>query len=208
MNFMKLLRILSLVFIFNLLLGLIGDVYLKRPLPNLIKIETRAMEALHYCKEKGYNTSFCILIDLSIHSGLNRLFLWNYSANRVEYECLVSHGCGGNKWASDESRDTPKFSNNGGTHCSSLGKYRVGARGYSQWGININYLLYGLESSNSNAIARTIVFHSWSMIPNGEIFPIGCPEGWGCPAVSNSSMTFIDNRLKGSKKPVLMWIYN
>ncbi len=204
---MKFLRLGKIIIIFILLLGLIGDAFIKRPPLNLIKIEGKAKEALLYCKSKGYSVNFCILIDMSVHSGLNRLYLWNFLTGEVEYECLVSHGCGGNRWASDESRDTPRFSNNGGTHCSSLGKYRIGARGYSQWGININYLLYGLEPSNSNAFARTIVFHSWSKIPNNVIFPTGCPEGWGCPAVSNTSMKYIDGLLKGSKKPVLMWIY-
>jgi len=91
---------------------------------------------------------------------------------------------------------------------SSLGKYRIGKRGYSNWGINVNYKLHGLEASNSNAYKRIIVLHSWKDIPNDEVYPRGCPEGWGCPAVSNDFMRKLDVLLKNSRKSVLMWVYN
>jgi hypothetical protein len=65
--------------------------------------------------------------------------------------------------------------------------------------------LQGKEKTNSNAVNRAIVLHSWEVVPNNEVYPEGTPEGWGCPAVSNESMKKIDEILKQNKN-VLMWI--
>ena len=100
------------------------------------------------------------------------------------------------------------FSNIDGSHCSSLGKYKIGNRAWSDWGINVKYVLHGLENTNSNAQARYIVFHSWEKVSDTEIYPDGTPEGWGCPTISNKNMKIVDAMLKKSNKPVLMWIYN
>lgn len=69
----------------------------------------------------------------------------------------------------------------------------------------MNYLLQGKEKTNSNAVKRAIVLHSWEAVPNDEVYPEGTPEGCGCPAVYNESMTEIDTILKQNKN-VLMWI--
>jgi hypothetical protein len=52
----------------------------------------------------------------------------------------------------------PVYSNVVGSNCTSLGKYKIGKRSYSNWGINIHYKMHGLESSNSNAFKRHVVF--------------------------------------------------
>lgn len=67
--------------------------------------------------------------------------------------------------------------------------------------------MHGLESTNSNALKRFIVFHSWNMMSDDDVFPEGSPEGWGCPTISNNSMLEIDPIIQKSEKPVLMWIY-
>ncbi|MDA0930882.1 MAG: murein L,D-transpeptidase catalytic domain family protein [Bacteroidetes bacterium] len=172
------------------------------------KTKEKVQEAVAYCKEKGFNTNLCILIDMGVHSGKNRLMLWDLRSDSLLYSCLVSHGCGRHPWSADASKESPTFSNENGSHLSSLGKYKIGERGYSSWGVHVKYLLHGLEASNSRALARTIVFHSWDDIPEEEPYPAGTPEGWGCPAVSNASFHRIDPYLRQSGKPVLMWIYN
>ena len=175
---------------------------------DLKKISLKAREALQFCKKNQLSTDFCILIDMSMHSGLKRLFLWDFKKENITASYLVGHGCGNNRWSADESRDRPQFSNEDGSHLSSLGKYRLEGRGYSNWGINIKYLMHGLEDTNNNALKRVIVFHSWELMGDEECFPKGCPEGWGCPTVSNNAMKEIDPLLQQSKTPVLMWIYN
>lgn len=154
------------------------------------------------------NEDFCILIDMRIHSGKKRFFFWDFKLNKITQRFLVGHGCGDNTWSGDETKDNPTFSNTEDSHRSSLGKYKIGERGYSNWGVNTKYLMHGLEASNSNALKRIIVFHSWEAVSDEEVYPNVTPEGWGCPTISNASFRLIDPLLRDSSKPVLMWIYN
>jgi hypothetical protein len=162
-------------------------------------------EAWQYCQKNNLNKDIFILIDLGLHSGLKRFFLYDLKKNRVLKSFMVSHGCGNNIWGEAFTKENAQISNESDSHCSSTGKYIVLNRGISQWGIKVNYLLQGKDKTNSNAINRAIVLHSWEKIPNNEIYPKGTPEGWGCPAVSNESMKEIDSILKENKK-VLLWI--
>ena len=171
------------------------------------KLKLKTGEALLYCKENQLNTDYCILIDMGIHSGKNRLFIYDFTQDSIVSSGLCSHGCCDLQWGMDFSKTNPTFSNVPDSHCSSLGKYKIGKRGYSMWGINVNYKLHGLEKSNSKAYGRFIVLHSWEMVDNYEIYPSGTPEGWGCPAVSDQQMHFLDKLLKKQEKPVLLWIY-
>nr|WP_306552755.1 murein L,D-transpeptidase catalytic domain family protein [Chryseobacterium sp. WG23] len=180
----------------------------KRPEADLSKIKTKAEEALQFCVSGNLSTDFCILIDMSIHSGIKRFFVWDFKNETISEKYLVGHGCGTNSWSKDDSKDHPEFSNEDGSHLSSLGKYKLEGRGYSEWGINIKYLMHGLEDTNTNALKRFIVFHSWNLMSDDEVFPKGSPEGWGCPTISNNAMRKIDPMIQNSEKPVLMWIYN
>lgn len=181
----------------------------EKPYPKADFDKTRkiAREALEFCRKKKYNTDFCLLIDMSLHSGVKRFFVWDYIKDTISHSCLAGHGCGDNSWSDDESKDCPQFSNTDGSHCSALGKYKIGERAHSDWGINIKYVLHGLEKSNNNAFGRFIVFHSWEEVADEDVYPNGTPEGWGCPTISNNNMKIIDPMLKAVKRPVLMWIY-
>ncbi len=182
-------------------------VEVNTPEEKINSISQKADEALFFCKQKNMSTEFCVLIDYSIHSGKKRLFVYDFKQEKVTLSGMVSHGCGGNPWGLDNTKSNPAFSNIPESHQSSLGKYKIGKRGYSSWGINVNYKLHGLEKSNSNAYDRVIVLHSWDMIPHEECYPSGTPEGWGCPAVSNEFMKQLDLKLKTKEKPVLLWCY-
>lgn len=162
-------------------------------------------EAKQYCKANNLNQNKFILIDLGLHSGFKRFFVYDFKKKAVSESYMVSHGCGDNQWGKTFSKDKPQISNEFDSHCSSIGKYVVLNRGVSQWGIKVNYILQGKDKTNSNARNRAIVLHSWEAVPNTEVYPEGTPEGWGCPAVSNESMKEIDELLKTNKK-VLMWI--
>ena len=170
--------------------------------------QSKANEALDYCKSRRMNEEFCILIDMGIHSGRKRFFVWDFKKDTIVHSFLVAHGSCDNPWGMDRSKESPRFSNVDGSHCSSPGKFKIGNRGISSWGVKVNYLLHGLESSNNNALSREIVFHSWEKVSDEEIYPDGTPEGWGCPAISNNSFKIIDPLLKAASKPVLMWIYD
>lgn len=172
-----------------------------------VDIAAKAKEAFAYNNANGLNTDYCILVDMSIHSGKTRLFVWDLKKDTVILSGLCSHGCCKNQWGSDESKEDPTFSNVPDSHCSSKGKYKLGKRGYSNWGVNINYKMHGLENTNNNSEKREIVFHSWDMVSNNEVYPSGAPEGWGCPCISNELFLKIDPILKEQKTPVLFWIF-
>ena len=150
----------------------------------------------------------CLLVDMGVHSGRKRLFVWDFARDTATESALVSHGCCDNAWGQDFSKEAPTFSNVEGSHCSSLGKYKIGERGYSSWGVHKKYLLHGLEASNSNALSRVIVFHSWNAVADEELYPMGTSEGFGCPAVSDAAFLAIDPVIRAASRPVLMWLYD
>lgn len=172
------------------------------------RLKAKSTEAKAFCIKNNYNSEFCILIDMSLHSGKQRAFLWDFKKDTILYSGMCAHGCGNKPWGETQTKEKPTFSNTPDSHCSSLGKYKIGKRGYSQWGINVNYLLHGLESSNNNALKRQIVLHSWADVSEKEVYPEGVPEGWGCPAVNNEFMKSVDSKLKNCEKTVLLWIFN
>jgi hypothetical protein len=172
------------------------------------KLVSVAEEARLFCLKKGYNSDFCLLADMSIHSGKNRFFVWDFNQQRVIHSMLVSHGCGDNPWQGDASKDSPTFSNVPQTYLSSLGRYLIGQRGPSSFGIGVKYHLTGLDPTNNNASRRTIVFHSWSIIPDDEIYPQGTPEGWGCPAISDQHFRVLDGMLRYRSDKTLLWMYH
>jgi hypothetical protein len=168
------------------------------------KLKIQAKEAFSYCKEKNMDTNHCFLVDFSIHSGKYRFYIWDFEKQNKVASSLCCHGMGGGS-----TEETPVFSNKEGSYCSSYGKYAVGKKAYSKWGINIHYKLKGLEPSNNNAYKRIIVLHSYDPVSEDEIFPEQLPMGWslGCPVVSNQTMRSIEQLMKKKSKPVLLWIY-
>jgi len=171
------------------------------------RLEEKAKEALHYCETNGYNTDYCILIDMNIHSGKYRLFMYDFKSHKVERQSLCAHGCGRADKTSTGAQ--PIFSNEEGSLLTSLGKYKIGIRSYSQWGINVHYKLHGLETSNNKAFKRIVVLHSHTPVPSAEMYPFHMPMGWsfGCPVIDNVTMKYLDSKLKNTQKPVLLWIY-
>ncbi len=168
------------------------------------RLKIKADSAKAFSKEKGFSTDYCVLIDFSIHSGKNRFFVWDYKNDTIKYSSLCCHGYG-----KKSTQSKPVFSNTEGSYCSSLGRYKLGARAYSQWGINVHYKMHGLDKTNDNAFQRIVVLHSFDRVPNEEIYPSHLPLGYsqGCPVISDEVMRKMDALLKETKKPVLMWIY-
>ena len=187
----------------------ICNVEAKADTPRLIlnQLKIKAKQSLTLCRQRGYNTRYCILIDMSLPSGVKRFAVWDFKKNDTLLTGLVSHGCGRNPWSGVWSKDKPAFSNLDGSHCTALGKYEIDNRAYSAWGIHEKYYLTGLESTNNNALARQIVFHSWEQVAENNVYPNGTPEGWGCPAISNNTMKVVDALLRKQKKRMLMWVY-
>jgi hypothetical protein len=206
--------IIKLNFIFSVLLAVAAcagevDKPLKETSSKVIdqeKYEQYAADALDYCNKKGLNQDFFYLVDMGLHSGYKRFHVWDFKQSKITKSYMVSHGCGHLPWSSTYSMEQARFSNQEGSKLSSLGRYIIKERGGSQWGIGVKYLIHGVDATNSNALRRAIVLHSWEQVPDEEVFPKGTPEGWGCPAVSNDSMREIDAMLRKAGANTLMWI--
>ena len=163
-------------------------------------------EALQFCKDNNMCQEYYFLIDLSVHSGRNRFFVYDFKKVTVTHKNLVTHGSCDAFSDNATKYEKVKFDNRDDSHCSSLGKYKIGKRDYSSWGIKVKYWLDGLEVTNTHARSRIVVLHSWDAVADAEIYPRYTPLSWGCPAVSNNFMTLLDAKLKFTDKPVLLWI--
>lgn len=189
-----------------LLMGFISCMPVNDDAVALKDYSARHTEALAYCQNKGFNQSYYFLVDLSVHSGKNRFYVYDFTQKKITDSGLVTHGSCDVADANDTKYEKAKFSNADGSHCSSSGKYKVGKRDYSSWGINVKYWLHGLEATNSNAEGRVVVLHSWDAVKGKEIYPDYSPLSWGCPAVSDNFMRKLDAKLQQTEEPVLLWI--
>ena len=162
--------------------------------------QAHAATILSYAKKHSCNTQYCFLVDMKVHSGSNRFFVYNLAKDSVEIEGLVTHGSG-----KTNSSDV-QFSNEEGSLCTSLGKYKIGSSYNGKFGLA--YKLYGLDASNSNAFNRFVVLHSHSCVPNTETAPFPICESWGCPTVAPSFLTALAKYIDKADKPVLLSIYN
>ena len=104
----------------------------------LSAIRRKDPEAKRFCEGRNLNTDFYIHIDLRRHSGLKRFFIWDFAGDSISHSFLVSQGCCQNSWGTDLSREKAATSNTEDSHCSSIGKYVIGERGYSSWGFMWN----------------------------------------------------------------------
>jgi hypothetical protein len=77
-------------------------------------------EAEQYCKKNNLNQKKFILIDLGVHSGLKRFFLYDFKNKKISKSYVVSHGCGNNEWGRTFSKEDAPISNEFDSHCSSL----------------------------------------------------------------------------------------
>ncbi len=198
--------IITLLMLVGWMASCVNEQSTKVPVRKPVDYNPKAGEALRFCKARNLNTSFYILIDLSVHSGYKRFFIWDFARACITDSFLVSHGCGPHLWGAYSTAGSAVVSNEPDSHCSSVGKYIIGERGSSQWGVKTKYLLHGMDPTNSNALRREIVFHSWEAVRDIEPFPRGVPEGWGCPAISNQAFTSVDRKLRGQTRQTLMWI--
>lgn len=167
---------------------------------------SKSFAAKQFAQKNKMDSTVCFLIDMKAHSGKKRFAVWDLNGDSTRREIIVCHGSAGAKGLPISSADSPVFSNIPSSYASSLGKYRVGKRSYSNWGINIHYKLHGLESTNSNAFRRIIVLHSFIGVSSSEVYPQASPYSLGCPMVSNQDMIYLDNLLKKNKN-ILLWIY-
>ena len=154
-----------------------------------------ALGAVACARDKGTATNDRLLtvIDYSKPSTEQRLWVLDLQSERVLYQELVAHGRG-----SGENIAT-KFSNEDGSHQTSLGLFRtadtyVGSNGYS-------LRLDGLEPGvNDNARDRAIVIHGAPYVNESTSKAVGrLGRSWGCPALRPAvARSVIDTIKEGS----------
>ena len=178
-------------------------------------LDDRAEEALEYCKENGYSTDYCLLVDYGRHSGRVRFFLWDFEKEKPVLKCLCAHGYGKGSTARK-----PVFSNEPGSFCSSLGHYRVGKeKTMSKPKGRKALVLYGKDKTNSNALQRGILIHPVTL-PNFSIYPLMIPvkvhkvlghkirpKSEGCITIPFRKYEKVSNVAKSSNKPLMLWVY-
>ena len=175
---------------------------IKQFIPN--DVPFNISEIYNYCKDNGYSTEYCFLTDFSKPSGIKRFYIYSFKENKIVHKSLCAHGLGRNY-----NIFKTTFSNEKGSYYSSLGKYKVGnLRAMKNPNILFKegYNLFGLDSTNSNALERGILIHKGN--PEFETFPLPClPVRKGCFAVSNSMMEHIEDIKTQSDKPILLYAY-
>lgn len=168
-----------------------------------ISLEERAAEALQYAKRHGMNTDYAFFLDYSIPSGTPRLFVWDYSKNRVVAKAYVMHGVGGGSTDSE-----PVFSNKNGSMCSSLGRFEVTkSHGYK---LKRSFRLKGLDRSCSNAFRRGLMIHCSSWVDRWhwkKYIPLHAASCQGCVTVSCKGMSYLERLITSQPKPILLWSY-
>lgn len=164
-----------------------------------LKLQTKAATAKAFVRQKGFDTSFCFLVDMSLPANHKRFFVYDFDKDTIQTSGLVTHGNCNQYWL--EGR---KYSNEMGCGCTSLGRYKIGSSYYGRFGLA--FKLYGLDKTNSNAFKRYVVLHSHDCVPDTETEDEICQSN-GCPTVSPQFLETLTAIIKKSKKPVLLWIY-
>lgn len=169
----------------------------KYKLP-LEKLENVAEGLRNFAQRKNYNPDIAFMIDMGIASGRKRFFVYNMKKDSIELAGMVTHGYG-------SSKNEIEFSNEPGSYCSSLGRYKVGTSYNGKFGLA--FKLHGLDKTNDKAFERFVVLHAHDCVPVDEVYPVGICESQGCPTVAPSFLLELKNYIERADKPILLNIY-
>lgn len=166
--------------------------------PHHLVNQTALREALDYFAAHQKiieNKQYLTVIDFSLYSGLPRFHVINLQTGEVE-SLLTAHGKGSDP---ENTGYADHFSNEGGTHMSSLGPYLTGDTYDGAHGLSL--YLDGLAPTNSNARDRTIVIHGAEYVdPSRQ--KMG--RSWGCPALPMSDYQRVIGLIK-QKSLLYIW---
>jgi hypothetical protein len=154
---------------------------------------------IRYVQTNKMESSVCFFFNVRRPSNTNRFFVYDLKNDSVLFAGLAAHGRCNRLWLPGR-----KYSNEIGSGCTSLGKYRVGASYHGQFGLA--YKLHRLDSSNSNAYKRFVVLHAYDCVPESNNGLLELCQSNGCPIVSPGFMKRLDELLRTKKKPVLLWV--
>lgn len=151
-----------------------------------------ALSAYKKAQTKGVaKKPLLAVIDYSLPSSKQRLWIFDLRRNRLLYNTYVAHGV-------NSGDVTPHhFSNQSSSRASSLGTYVTQSTYSGSNGLSLN--LQGLEKGfNDNAYNRRVVMHgAWYVDPNFIRKSGRAGRSWGCPSISQALAKPVINLLKG-----------
>ncbi|MCX7091219.1 MAG: murein L,D-transpeptidase catalytic domain family protein [Legionellales bacterium] len=162
----------------------------KAPKLNLSVLKL-ALSAYNKAKIKGdVKKPLLAVIDYSLPSSKQRLWIFDLRRNRLLYNTYVAHGV-------NSGDVTPRhFSNQASSRASSIGTYVTESTYTGSNGLSLN--LIGLEKGfNDNAYNRRVVMHgAWYVDPNFIQKSGRAGRSWGCPSISQALAKPVINLLK------------
>ncbi len=157
--------------------------------PSVLKLSLTAY--VHARREGLDNKQLLTVIDFSKPSTDKRLWIFDLNDNRLVMNTWVSHG------KNTGGISASSFSNTPGSLKSSLGVFLTADVYNGDHGTSLR--IRGLESVNSNAYNRDIVFHGAWYVNENTIEKYGqIGRSWGCPAVSEDEIQPLINTIKGN----------
>lgn len=154
-------------------------------------LPSRTIELKSYCRSRGYNTDYGILVDYGRSSFQQRFYVVDLNTGEVVMRSLCGHGRGG-----ESTILKGEFSNVPGSHCSSLGHYRIGRERKMYNRPAMAFELDGMDKTNSNARSRAILLHK----------SFG-PLSLGCITVPLGRYNKVAELLHSQSGGVILWAY-
>jgi hypothetical protein len=205
-------------FFFSAILLLLGGSYYavssayKKNIPHpknvLVKAKDETKERLRsripllkaFAKQNNYSTRYIFLADMKIPSGRKRFFIYDLERDSVIEKGLVAHGS-----CNTAFLESAEFSDLPGCGCSAEGKYKIGYAYNGRFGKA--FKLFGLDSTNKSSFERYIVFHSYSCVPDHEVYPEPICNSLGCAMVSLAFLDKAAGYIESSPRPILLYIF-
>lgn len=170
-------------------------------MPETKRLLPRALALKVYAGKNNMDTTVAFLIDMNLHSGSNRFFVFDLNANKIIYSGLVAHG---------RCNALPlkgrKYSNVVGGGCTSLGHYKIGNKYTGKFGLA--YKLYGLDATNNNAFERFVVLHAHECVPTEDVAPYPICQSDGCPTVSPGFLKILSHIIDNVERPITLEIFD
>jgi hypothetical protein len=143
------------------------------------------------------NRTYIGIIDYTLHSSKRRFFIIDVRTKKITYH-HTAHGTN----SDDGNGNTVSFSNQDGSHKTSLGFMRTGETYFGSHGRSLR--THGLSPTNSNNLSRYIVIHKAWYVTDSHINRYGrAGRSWGCPAVDPAVYASIINRLSNEGSAVI-----
>lgn len=167
--------------------------HLSQKAPQLNKkVLKLALAAYKKASSKGaVKKPMLTVIDYSLPSYKQRMWIFDLSKERLLYNTYVAHG-------TNSGNVTPShFSNKSSSKETSLGTYVTKDTYMGSKGLSLN--LQGLEKGfNDNAYNRRVVIHgAWYVEPDFIKRSGRAGRSWGCPSIAKTLAKPVINTIKG-----------